>query len=618
MNKLVVLISGNGSNLQEIINCSENKTIDCNIVGVICNKKKAFGLERATKHNLNSYYLPFLSKNREEYDQSLCKVLDELKPDLVVLAGWMHVLGEHYVNSYGDKTINLHPAYPHEFVGKDCIKQAFESNKKQTGVMVHKVVKEVDKGEVICKKRVPINKTDTLETLTNRVKYYEKPLLIEAIQTFLKTKKSDHLTPSYKGKVRDIYDIGYNKLLMKASSRLSSFDRFICEVPDKGVVLNKLSEWWFKQTKHIVPNHMLHCKEDMMVVKKCRVIPLEIVVRGYITGSTKTSLWTHYNNGERVYCGITFPDGLVKNQQLDNPVVTPTTKGVVDVPISGEEIVKQKIVDLKTWNYLYDTALKLFKFGQMVASYNGFLLVDTKYEFGLDENNNILLIDELHTCDSSRFWDKDSYLERFNNNKEPKKLDKDVVRNWVKQRCDPYNDKLPEIPEDLINKVREVYVGFYNKLTDIALVNNKLTVSKYISEYYDKYINNFVIIVAGSESDREYINKLKDKGNKLNVYCKDYICSAHKNTKKLVGLIDEWNSLNKNIVFIAVAGRSNALGAVLASNLKYSVISCPPFKDKSDFTVNINSSLQNPSNVPALTVLDAGNAILASKKMLIN
>ena len=183
-------------------------------------------------------------------------------------------------------------------------------------------------------------------------------------------------------------------------------------------------------------------------------------------------------------------------------------------------------------------------------------------------------------------------------------LDKDVVRNWVKERCDPYNDPLPEIPNELVMKVRDVYVGFYEGLTGLKLQDdsgNKST-EQYVHDYYNKYITKYVNIVAGSASDRKYIDKLKQKGQELGVYCKEYICSAHKNTKELVELMDKWNSLDTQLVFIAVAGRSNALGSVLAANLKkHVVISCPPFKDKADFSVNINSSLQNPSNVPSLT-----------------
>ena len=632
---IVVLISGSGTNLQEIIDNVQNGNLNANISAVISNKPSAYGLERASRNNINTFcyeYSP-TDVSRKDYDEQVGNIIDRLNCDLIVLAGWMHIFAKDFTDKFGHKMINLHPAYPGQFPGKDGIGDAFRAYASDktvhAGIMVHKVVEEIDAGEVITKMKIPIYETDTLESLTQRVKYHEKPLLIQAIQETLleinnksnneNIENNNDIYPVvYKGKVRDIYDIGFGKLLMKATDRLSSFDRAICDVPNKGTVLNSLSKWWFEQTRHIVPNHMLHSYGNMMVVKHCSVIPLEIVVRGYITGSTQTSLWTHYEKGDRVYCGIPFPDGLQRNQKLSCPVVTPTTKGIVDVPISAQEILNQKILTESEWNYIHDTALKLFKFGQMVANSRDFLLVDTKYEFGYGLDGTITLVDEIHTCDSSRYWRKSTYDERFSNGMEPERLDKDIVRNWVKSKCNPYTDPIPEIPQDVISGIDSVYTGFYNELTETELITNELNVDECVGKYFSDDISSYVIIVAGSTSDHEHISTLVDKANKLNLYTKVVICSAHKNTKELVQKIDAWNALKgKKIVFVAVAGRSNALGAVLASNLSnYSVISCPPFKDKTDYNVNINSSLQNPSNVPALTMLDPGNAMLSAQKIL--
>ena len=184
-----------------------------------------------------------------------------------------------------------------------------------------------------------------------------------------------------------------------------------------------------------------------MIVKKCTPFRLEVVVRGYITGNTKTSLWTHYKNGEREYCGIDFPDGLVKNQKLECNIVTPTTKGEVDVPISPEDIVEHGFATADEWEFMSNKALQLFQYGQNIANKKGFILVDTKYEFGKDANDNIILIDEIHTCDSSRYWLKKTYKTLFKLGKEPEKLDKDLVRDYVRTKCDPYIDDIPEIPQ---------------------------------------------------------------------------------------------------------------------------------------------------------------------------
>ena len=269
---------------------------------------------------------------------------------------------------------------------------------------------------------------------------------------------------SYKGKVRNMYNLGNNYYLMEASDRVSSFDKHIGIIPGKGILLNKMSAYWFNKTKHIVDNHLLSDITKFSLVKKCNPIHIEFVIRGYITGNTTTSLWHHYKNGCRNYCGLDIKEGLVKNQKLDKPIITPTTKCDEDKPISKEEILKQYYITEEELDFIYDKVYKLFEFGQKIASKAGFILVDTKYEFGRDEDNNIILIDELHTCDSSRYWIEKSYKSRFDSGLEPEKLDKDCVRDWVKQHCDPYNDKIPKLPKSIIIKAYNSYKYFYDTL----------------------------------------------------------------------------------------------------------------------------------------------------------
>ena len=270
----------------------------------------------------------------------------------------------------------------------------------------------------------------------------------------------------YSGKVRDIYEHeDSNKLYIKTTDRLSSFDKHICNLKNKGKILTLICAFMFKKTKHIISNHYISHINNILVVKKCVPAKIEFVVRGYITGNTKTSLWTHYNNGVRNYCGIQFPDNLKKNQKLEEPVITPTTKDIEDIPISKEEIINRNYMTQNECDFVYEKAMELFKYGQKIADNAGFILVDTKYEFGKDENNNIILIDEIHTCDSSRYWIKKTYQNRFKNNIEPEKLDKDTIRDWVKSQCNPYIDEIPDIPEDLKKKTIESYRYFYESIS---------------------------------------------------------------------------------------------------------------------------------------------------------
>ena len=228
-----------------------------------------------------------------------------------------------------------------------------------------------------------------------------------------------------------------------------------------------MSKFWFEKTKDIIQNHALEYPDERtMIAKKCKVIPIEIIVRGYITGVTSTSLWTNYKNGQRDFGDFKLEEEIKKNQKLPEPVVTPTTKSNTgDENISFSEIISRNIIEESLANKIRETALKLFKRGQEISESKGWILVDTKYEFGLDENNQLTLIDEIHTPDSSRFWRLSSYQEKFNKSEEPEAFDKEFLRLWFKENCNPYSDELlPEAPEELVKKLAEKYQEIYQSI----------------------------------------------------------------------------------------------------------------------------------------------------------
>ena len=273
-----------------------------------------------------------------------------------------------------------------------------------------------------------------------------------------------------KGKVRDIYDLG-NKMAFITTDRQSAFDRSIALVPFKGQVLNQTSAFWFEQTKDIVKNHVIDVPDPNVTIgKKLQVFPVEFVVRGFLTGVTSTSIWTAYKNGDREFCGNALPEGMVKNQPFDPPLLTPTTKDVNrDEKITAKEIVSQERMTQREWDMVSEIALALFKRGQDISVRQNLILVDTKYEFGKDENGEIFLCDEIHTPDSSRYWLRDSYETNFKNGKEPEYIDKEFLRLWFKENCDPYKDKtLPSVPEDLIIELSSRYIKLYEMITGRA------------------------------------------------------------------------------------------------------------------------------------------------------
>lgn len=273
----------------------------------------------------------------------------------------------------------------------------------------------------------------------------------------------------YKGKVRDNYDLPDGRRIIIASDRLSAFDRILAAIPYKGEVLTQTARFWFEATKDICPNHVLEYPDPNVVVsRRLDILPVEIVVRDYLAGTTGTSILTLYKKGEREMYGIRLPDGLRDNERLPHPIITPTSKadyGGHDEPLSAQEIVSKGILTAEQWRILETYALSLFARGQEIAATRGLILVDTKYEFGTDARGHIVLADEIHTPDSSRYWLASSYQERFEKGEKPESFDKDFVRNWVASRCNPYKDEIPEIPDALILDTAEVYIRAFETIT---------------------------------------------------------------------------------------------------------------------------------------------------------
>lgn len=308
----------------------------------------------------------------------------------------------------------------------------------------------------------------------------------------LKTINIKNLGKKYQGKVRDFY-IKDNKRILITTDRQSAFDVILGNIPFKGSVLNLLSGFWFDKTKRIVANHKIAIPDpNVLIAKNCEPIPVEMVVRGYISGVTKTSIWYSYEKGDRTIYGINFPDGLKKNQKLPSPIITPTThgggKGGHDERLTKEEIIKRKIVDEKLYKQMEKAVLRLFEFGSKLCLKQGLILVDTKYEFGLYKGK-LTLIDEIHTPDSSRFWIKKTYKERFNKGLEPENFDKEFLRLWYFKKGYRGDGKPPKMDSELILALSQRYISVYEKITGKKFKAYQYPIEDRIIKNIKKYVN---------------------------------------------------------------------------------------------------------------------------------
>ncbi|MGE5505398.1 MAG: phosphoribosylaminoimidazolesuccinocarboxamide synthase [Actinomycetota bacterium] len=296
------------------------------------------------------------------------------------------------------------------------------------------------------------------------------PDIIRAAIPHVLTDASFPELPShYRGKVRDCYDLPDGRRVLVSTDRQSAFDQVLAAVPFKGQVLTQTARFWFEATADICPNHVIEYPDPNVVVgRRLDMLPIEMVVRDYLTGSTDTSIWPMYRDGKREMYGVRLPDGLAKNHKLPATILTPTTKAAVgghDAPITPAEIVAQGLLTQGQWDELARLSLALFARGRELAAKNGLILVDTKYEFGLDADGRITLADEIHTPDSSRYWKASSYADRLAAGQEPESLDKEFLRLWISSRCDPYKDPIPAIPDDTLIEFSAKYIALFEAVT---------------------------------------------------------------------------------------------------------------------------------------------------------
>ena len=289
--------------------------------------------------------------------------------------------------------------------------------------------------------------------------------------------RGDH----YRGKVRDNF-LREDQIVMVTTDRVSAFDHVLGTIPFKGQILTEIANFWFEKTKDIVPNHIISSPDpQVLLAKKAKTLPVEVIVRQYITGS----LWREYSSGINGQYGFMLPEGLKENQKFNNPILTPSTKadyGEHDEPISKEEIIKSNLVDKQTYEKAEQYALKLFETGQNWAKERGLILVDTKYEFGVYEGE-LIVIDEIHTPDSSRYWIENEYQNRFEKNMPQLMLDKENIRQWLIEKNFSGEGTPPELSDEIRILLAEKYIELFEKLTGNAFVPS-------VGNVKDRIVNN--------------------------------------------------------------------------------------------------------------------------------
>jgi phosphoribosylaminoimidazole-succinocarboxamide synthase len=421
---------------------------------------------------------------------------------------------------------------------------------------------------------------------------------------------SPQLKKLHSGKVRESYRVDNEHRMLIASDRLSCFDLILPRsFEGKGAILTQIAAEWFDLTRSLIPNHFVKTlAPNISLVREAKPIPVEMIARQYLTGS----LWRAYEKGAREISGVRLPDGLEKNQAFETPILTPTTKEKIDRPITPEGIVKEGWASQSVYDEMASITLKLFAYGQEYCRKHGLVMVDAKYEFGIIDGK-LALIDEIHTPDCARFC---LLGKQYPLDEESPWFDKEYIRQWL--LVNKSQDLI--LPDSVLEEAKRRYEHVYMQLFDKNMLSQSpvpLSVQAYYSLVQEQLIKPaYVAIVMGSKEDLEFAKKIKDLLSPYDLMVDMHIVSAHKNGERIAEIAETYNHSIEPGCVIAIAGRSNGLGGALSANLNIPVINCPPFKDRSDIQININSSLFMPSQAPAVTVVYPEQAVGAAIRML--
>lgn len=590
---------------------------------------------------------------------------------IIVLAGWMHIVPDSFIqncNRNGIQIINLHPTLQYQLIGRDVYPKIWKMYKEgmitETGCMVHYVSRKLDRGDIIHESRLNLRTMESFETYHlamygngTDIPGIEKTCLLEAIRILYdrmikatKEMETCEITPysfpllngftlKHRGKVRDIYESRYypDYLFVITSDRISANDIVISHLPGKGAALNKINTFWH----NLFGIGQMVCTTDanLMVIRKMRTIPLEIIVRRRITGS----LWKMYSQeGIREINGYKLPDDMREGDIFPSPIITPTTKGTHDYPITFAEIVEMGILNRGEIETIRSKSISLFQMAERYLEGINVEMIDTKFEFGFTADGSIEFIDEVFTPDSSRFIVSG------------KRMDKDILRRWARDNEIEILSHPPgkdgcrgvKLPNDVRKQLMMNYQDFLERLQstggrfhcanlspshldsgdsgdcedgdcedgDTPDVrddnhNQEMMVAPIVQlQSALTRLSRVAIILAGSKSDVSHVEKIRAELRAKDILAFVYYSSAHKNTETVLQILQAFESRSQSkIIYITVAGMSNALSGVVAANVSRPVIACPPFADKGDYQVNIHSTLQMPSGVPTATILRPDN-----------
>ena len=628
---LAILASGSQYNIDAINQCIQSKVLPANIVLVVCNKKcECAQYCKSKKINLITYTRDVKNCSREQYDQELLNKMSSYNVDLVLVFEWTYLFTSIFTKKY-DKIIKINSVFSNSLGGSNNIDEIFNalvnSRIKSASSNLELINIDNNRKNIISEVILPYEKSYTKEDFINISKKYENMCLIKGLISYHENQNKSKMfnieNIKQKSNYKTLRNIEYDMLLAEYSNYEYALGIKRCKLKNKGKFVSLGNKWWMEKTKHIVNNHYVWSDGRFMVIKNTKPLKYIFETHGFLANTFNTKLYDLYKNGARkiVTSDYVIPDNKEEYSYLEKPVVNIISKST-NKSVSIESLVTENVISNKCAKQILDICYKLFDYTYRLRDKIGLTIACSQYEFGLDSDNNIILIDDIYSYNNSIFWE---YQEECYSKKHPKIFNSNVVYNWLVQNCSDLNKDIPAIPSDIIKQGEESYRNFVHRLylsddvTKCAILNTPFRSDSWswttAKNIYLNYNHNNMVCIVTEDKDNIHVKKAMNLFKDCNIYANIFEISPYKDIIKLISHVKQHDSSRKKMVWVSLSNEINPICGILSANTRHPVINCPLSIDNRFSLQSLLSSVQQYRDSPVLTILDFNNLPGACRKV---
>ena len=627
---LAILASGSKYNINAIYQSIDSGILPANIVAVVCNKKcKCMEYCKSKKINTINYTRDVKKFTREQYDQELINKLSPFNIDIILVFEWTYLFTAIFTKRF-DKIIKLNSVYSSSLGGSNNMDEIFNglvnSRIKSASSNLELINLDNTRKNIISEVILPYEKSYTKDEFISISKKYENMCLIKGLIQYHENQNKTIMfnaeNTKQKSNFKTLRDIDYDRLLVEYNNYEYAFGIKRCKLRNKGKFVSLSNKWWMDKTKFIVDNHYIWSDGKFMVVKKTKPIKYIFETHGFLANTFNTKLFDLYKNGARkIITSDNLPDGMSEYSFLNKPIVNVINKST-NKSVNIDTLVNENILSQNNIKTILDYCNRLYMYTHRIRDKIGLTLACAQYEFGLDDGNNILLIDDIHSYNNSIFWE---YQEECYSKTKPNIFNSNVVYNWLLQNCSDINKDVPVIPSEIVKQGEESYYNYIRRLysaDDIvkcSILNTPFRSDSWswatAKNIYLNYNHDNMVCIVTDNKDGPCVKKAILAFKTNNIYANIFEISPYKDIIKLISHIKQHDSSKKKMIWVSLSNEVNPICGILSANTRHPVINCPLSIDNKFSLQSILSSVQQYKDSPVLTILDFNNLPGACRKI---